>query len=35
VAADIAALAEASPTRDNVTQALSRLPLSVDIAASE
>ena len=35
VAADIAALAEASPTSDNVTAALSRLPLAVDVAASE
>ena len=35
VAADIAALVEASPTSDNVTAALSRLPLSVDVAASE
>jgi hypothetical protein len=35
VAADIAALSESSPTSDNVTQALSRLPSSVDVAASE
>jgi integrase len=35
VAADITALSEASLTRDNVTQALSRLPLSDDVAASE
>jgi integrase len=35
VAADITALAEANPTSNNVTAALSRLPLSVDVAASE
>jgi hypothetical protein len=35
VAADIAALAEASPIRNNIAQALSRLPLSDDVAASE